>query len=169
MENEGDQAMKRFFSTLFYIVTGILVFFVSLIGFASRWAFSSWGDLDMDEIVFHLQEPLKGASSGIVWDYLLKGLLPTILVLALYIVLLILLKKRKRRLFCTCAFLLVTIVAAFFVKKSIWDRLDMKNWIDGRLHQSTFIEENYVDPASVKLTFPEKKKNLIYGKRELYA
>ena len=154
--------MKRFFSTLFYIVTGILVFLVSLIGFASRWAFSSWGDLDMDEIVFHLQEPLKGASSGIVWDYLLKGLLPTILVLALYIVLLILLKKRKRRLFCTCAFLLVTIVAAFFVKKSIWDRLDMKNWIDGRLHQSTFIEENYVDPASVKLTFPEKKKNLIY-------
>ena len=154
--------MKRFFSTLFYSVTGILVFFVALIGFASRWAFSSWGDLDMDEIVFHLQEPLKGASSGIVWDYLLKGLLPTILVLALYIVLLILLKKRKRRLFCTCAFLLVTIVAAFFVKKSIWDRLDMKNWIDGRLHQSTFIEENYVDPASVKLTFPEKKKNLIY-------
>lgn len=162
MENKGDQAVKRFFSTLFYIVTGILVFFVALIGFASRWAFSSWGDLDMDEIVFHLQEPLKGAGGGVVGDYLLKGLLPTILVLALYIVLLILLKKRKRRIICTCAFLLAAIVAAFFVKKSIWDRLDMKNWIDGRLHQSAFIEENYVDPAGVKLTFPEKKKNLIY-------
>ncbi|MBR5931048.1 MAG: LTA synthase family protein [Lachnospiraceae bacterium] len=154
--------MKRFFSTIFYIVTGILVFLVSLIGFASRWAFSSWGDLDMDEIVFHLQEPLKGASSGIVWDYLLKGLLPVVVILVVYVILLILLKKRKRRLLCACAFLLVTIVFAFFVKKSIWDRLDMKNWIDGRLHQSNFIEENYVDPTNVKLSFPEKKKNLIY-------
>ena len=143
-------------------MTGILVFLVSLIGFASRWAFSSWGDLDMDEIVFHLQEPLKGASSGIVWDYLLKGLLPVVVILVVYVILLILLKKRKRRLLCACAFLLVTIVFAFFVKKSIWDRLDMKNWIDGRLHQSNFIEENYVDPANVKLSFPEKKKNLIY-------
>lgn len=143
-------------------MTGILVFLVSLIGFASRWAFSSWGDLDMDEIVFHLQEPLKGASSGIVWDYLLKGLLPVVVILVVYVILLILLKKRKRRLLCACAFLLVTIVFAFFVKKSIWDRLDMKNWIDGRLHQSNFIEENYVDPTNVKLSFPEKKKNLIY-------
>ena len=28
--------------------------------------------------------------------------------------------------------------------------------------ESTFIEDNYVDPHEVKITFPDKKKNLIY-------
>ena len=45
---------------------GILITFVSLIGFASRWAFTTWGDIDMDEIVFHLQNPLEGTGNGMI-------------------------------------------------------------------------------------------------------
>lgn len=154
--------MKRFLSALFYIVTGILITFISLIGFASRWAFTTWGDIDMDEIVFHLQNPLEGTGNGMIGDFLLKAALPTFLILAVYIVLLILLKKGKRRIILTCAFLLLTIAGAFFVKNMIWKRLDMDTWISGRKTYSTFMEENYADPASVSLSFPAKKRNLIY-------
>ena len=154
--------MKRVLSAIFYIFTGILLTFVSLIGFASRWAFTTWGDIDMDEIVFHLQNPLEGTGNGMIGDFLLKAALPTVLILAIYIVLIILLKKGKRRLLCSCAFLLLTIGGAFLVKNMIWKRLDMDTWISGRKTYSTFIEDNYADPASVALTFPAQKRNLIF-------
>lgn len=154
--------MKRFFSAVLYIVTGILVFLTSLIGFSAGWAFRSWGDIDMDEIVFHLQQPLQGAGNGVIGDYLLKGLLPCVLVTAVFVVLLILLKKGKARILCSCAFLAAVIISGFLIRNMIWERLDMQNWIDGQINQSDFVEENYVDPKSVSLTFPEKKRNLIY-------
>ena len=154
--------LKRFLSAVFYIVTGILVFLVALIGFSSRWAFTTWGDLDMDEIVFHLQQPLEGTGNGMIGDYLLKGLLPTLLILAAYILLIIILKKGKRRLVCTGAFLVLTVIGAFFVKRMIWQRLDMDNWIAGRVNRSSFVEEHYADPEAVRVTFPEKKRNLVY-------
>ena len=154
--------MKKALAVIFYTFTGILLFLVSLIGFSSRWAFSAWGELDMDEIIFQLSAPLKGAGSEIVTAFLLKAALPVVLILIVYIVLLILLKKRKPRLIFTGAVLLVTIIAAFFVKKMIWEKLDMEEWIHGQTHTSDFIEENYVDPEGVKLTFPEQKRNLIF-------
>ena len=154
--------MKRFFSGVLYIVSGIIIFLVALIGFSSRWAFTTWGDIDMDEIVFHLQQPLEGTGNGMIGDFLLKALLPTLLILAVYIVLLIILKKGKRRILCSCAFLILTVPAVLIVKNMIWQRLDMENWIDGRRNRSAFIEENYADPSAVTLTFPEKKRNLVY-------
>ena len=149
---------------------------MSLIGFASRWAFTTWGDIDMDEIVFHLQNPLEGTGNGMIGDFLLKAALPTVLIVAVYIILLILLGRfglqsspiirsrsaRIRRLLFTCAVLAAAIVGAFFVKSMIWKRLDMDTWIKGRKTHSAFIAENYADPASVALTFPAKKRNLIF-------
>ena len=44
----------------------------------------------------------------------------------------------------------------------IQKRLNLFSWINGQIHGSTFIEENYADPASVKIDFPEKKRNLIF-------
>lgn len=154
--------MKRILSVVFYIVTGILVAFVALIGFASRWAFTTWGDIDMDRIVFYLQNPLEGTGNGMIGNFLLNVTLPTVLVIAAYIVLIILLKKGKRRLIYTCIILVLTIVGAFLVKNMIWKRLDMDTWIKGRKTHSSFIEENYADPADTSLTFPAKKRNLIF-------
>ena len=156
------KSLKSVLSALFYVLTALFVFLVSLIGFASRWAFVTWGDIDMDEIVFHLQQPLQGTGDGMIGDYLLKGLLPSVLVLAAYLVVLILLKKRKRRLLYSCAFFAAGIAAAFLVRNMIWERLDMENWIAGRMSPSAFVEEHYADPKNVKVEFPEKKRNLIY-------
>ena len=33
---------------------------------------------------------------------------------------------------------------------------------EGASTYSTFIDDNYVDPSSVNITFPEQKRNLIY-------
>lgn len=154
--------MKRAAAAILYILTGILVFLLSVLGFSSLWAFSTWGDIDMDEIVFQLQQPLQGAGGGMIESYLLKALLPAVLITVLFIVLIIFLKKGKRRILASCIVLALAAASALLIRNLIWERLDMERWISGRLETSQFVEENYVDPSKVKLQFPEKKRNLIY-------
>ena len=43
-----------------------------------------------------------------------------------------------------------------------WNGLDVSNYMKGQSTYSTFIDDNYVDPSSVNITFPEQKRNLIY-------
>lgn len=154
--------MKRFFSAVLYIVTAILVFCVALIGFSSRWAFTTWGDIDMDEIIFHLQNPLEGTGGGMIGSFLLKGLLPAVLVTAVFIILLLLILKGKGRIICSLIFLVGVIVGALITRSMIWERLNLGEWIEARINRTSFIEDNYADPGEVKLTFPEQKKNLIF-------
>ena len=43
-----------------------------------------------------------------------------------------------------------------------WERLDIADYAANSGAVSSFIDENYVDPAGTELTFPEQKRNLIY-------
>lgn len=44
----------------------------------------------------------------------------------------------------------------------LWKKLGISDHIHSLGESSTYIEDNYVDPTTVQLTFPEKKRNLIY-------
>lgn len=43
-----------------------------------------------------------------------------------------------------------------------WKKLDISGYMANQGEVSTFIDDNYVDPRNVELTFPEQKRNLIY-------
>ena len=44
----------------------------------------------------------------------------------------------------------------------VWTTLDVSAYANNQSEYSTFIDDNYVDPRDVTLTFPEQKRNLIY-------
>lgn len=44
----------------------------------------------------------------------------------------------------------------------VYDELDVKEYLLSQRKESHFIEQNYVDPRTTKITFPDKKRNLIY-------
>ena len=44
----------------------------------------------------------------------------------------------------------------------VYDELDVKEYLVSQKEESHFIEQNYVDPRTTKITFPDKKRNLIY-------
>ncbi len=44
----------------------------------------------------------------------------------------------------------------------LWSKLNVSDYLQNSGKESTWIEDNYVDPAKVKMTFPDKKRNLIY-------
>ncbi len=144
------------------VLLGIFVFVVSLIGFAAVWCFNTWGDLDMDEIIFQLQSPLQGAGNGMIGDYLLKGLLPVIVILVAYIIFAIVIKSKIGRRIFVLTVLVLLIAGGITIQQMTWKRLDMGQWLKGQFSGSAFIEENYVDPKTTSIRFPEKKRNLIY-------
>lgn len=147
---------------LAYIAAGVFIFLVSFIGFSARWGLTTWGELDIDEIIFQLQAPLTGTGNGMIGDYIVKSILPTAAVMIIYILGLRLLKNKKVRKCFVCACLLAALAAGVVTRNYIWKRLKVSEWIVNQGNESTFIEENYIDPRSVKLTFPEKKRNLVY-------
>ncbi len=153
--------MKKFLHALLYLIISLIVLAVSFVGFSVHWGFTTWGDLDINEIIFQLQAPLEGTGNGMIADYVIKGIVPAVIVFAIFVIVLILLKGTKRKLIFIAASLVLSAVAAFAIKKVVWQRLDVDTWLEGQENESFFIEENYVDPGKVKLTFPEKKRNLI--------
>ncbi len=153
-----EKILERFFSIIIFL----LLLFTSFVGFGALWGLTTWGDLDIDEIIFQLQAPLQGTGNGMIMDYVIKGLLPVLLVLAVYIVCLLRIRNRKARSLFRGGVLLLTILSLFCIKNYVWKRLNVDAWLKGQSEKSLFIQQNYVDPGDVKITFPEQKRNLIY-------
>ena len=57
----------------------VLAFFLSFLAFFSaQWYVDIFGDIGFRSIIFTLFSPMEGTASGIVYDWLLKGLLPSV-------------------------------------------------------------------------------------------
>ena len=121
---------KKIWAGFFYVITGIAVFFVALVGFSARWAFTNWGDLDIDEIIFQLKTPLEGTGNGMIGNFILTALLPALAVFAVFLVLMIIFKQSKQRLICAISFIAASALVFVMIQPIIWKRLDVQNWIE---------------------------------------
>lgn len=117
----------------------------------------------MDEIMFTLNMPMEGSGSGFVQKFLWQVLLPVVLITAAAIAVRFGYRRKKpqqdesRRkavLFASIWTVLLLISAEV--------EFSFLGYIKNQLNRSTFIAEEYVDPNSVELTFPEQKRNLIW-------
>ena len=137
------------------------------------WGTDAYGNISLEEIIFYLSMPLRGTSQSFAHSLILHALLPFALATVLFLVLTFLMRGRALRLTLSggrslqllpvpMALLLPCLLVWGFFLYTTGDRLlDISGYIDGHLHQSTLIEENYADPATTAITFPEKKRNLI--------
>ena len=87
-------------------------------------------------------------------------------VAVLVIIAFILLKKWKNSYF---HMLLqgISIITVFGMVLSFCEHVDLGGYLSSQGKESEFIEYCYVDPATAQITFPEKKRNLIYIFMEL--
>lgn len=144
----------------------IALFFVTLsavLAFSEIWAFTTWAGLKMDEILYHLRAPLEGTGGGMLQKYATRCLLPAALVM-LSVFLMILHTRRaprargllvKRSLIGALTALVICLTVAVV-------KLDLIHFIKDQMDDSSFIEDNYVEPIETAIRFPEKKRNLIY-------
>ena len=134
--------------------------------FAAVWLLKSWAGVTMEEVVYHLSYSMEGANNESVYDYIFHYGIPTVLITgvlsAAYIILTL---KFKKKAFLVASSITMGVIAlgcfaaCFLLLKN---NTDFVEYAFDQSGDNTFIEENYCDPKNVEITFPEKKRNLIY-------
>ena len=166
-EYTDSTVKKKKGSVLSLILTVPVLFvvgFAALLAFTLRWALSFWADLTMDEIVYHLTTPLEGTGEDIMMKFYTLALLPALAVLALVCVIIVVIRRKRERWYgraLAVVFVLSLIVVGLSTGYA-WNNLKIDEYLKNQSITSSFIEENYVDPNAVTLTFPKTKRNLIY-------
>lgn len=150
------------------IIFCVLLFLGFLAFCSAYWYKDLYGNVGFDSILFTLLSELNGVQTGLLWDYLLKGLLPCIVLWAAFSAVLFLpiksadkkakplvpLKPFFNRLIAGVLSLALTVSGAFLVH--------LPSWAVAKFYRTTLFEEEFVEPSEVEITFPKNKQNLIY-------
>ena len=152
----------------------LIFLFIGLVAyFAARWYLRTYGDTGFDSVLFTLLSDMKGVQAGLILQFLAGGLLPA--VICFFVIGFVLFGKHKRVLFVPVKnrrirmlpvkkkmARIISVIMSVILLISAGASVRLFDYLYSLTHQSTIFTEKYVDPDTVKLQFPEKKKNLIY-------
>ena len=159
---------KRILSGLFFLC----LFLLLLLSFSLNWTGDNFGGVGFDEIMFHLNMPLKGTGQSFIGSYFRKALFPAVGITVEILVGMAILKallpgKVKEKLRTISRF---SIFAGILII-AIWGGLasyraqrwfGFYDYVNSIIHKSTFLEQEFISAKDVEITFPETKRNLIY-------
>ena len=154
MRRSSDTA----FAALFSLLLGLSVWAVR----TAQWEARHWDALTMNEVVNQLAGGVTGTGSEIIGEFLRGCVAPGVTAALLAALALFLLRHRA------CFPRLVragTMLSAAFVLGMLaygWQLLGVSGYLLDSSTESNYIEDNYVDPRTVTLTFPERRRNLIF-------
>ena len=155
--------IKKIVGIIGFVLAIVSVFAAAYITLTYKWSQSTWSDLTINEIIYHLMMPMEGTGTGMLMGHIVKCLIPSIIIAAAFVAAMVVLKKK-----ITFTALIKGLAAALSILiiantvASFWKNMDVSAYVSNQSSYSSFIDENYVDPSQVTLTFPEKKRNLIY-------
>lgn len=159
----SNKHMKVLGKVLFGVLVVMLSTTAVLLSQAIVWMFDTWKNLTMSELIYQLNAPVEGTNKDIIIDGICRCVPGTVLVFMLAVVLMVGLRKYKRGYLNAGIFVLVASILYFsYFANMMWTRLDIGHYMKNRNSTSSFIDNNYVDPAEVEIKFPEEKRNLIY-------
>ena len=155
------------------LLAGNLLFFLTI------WMASKYDKVTLDQFIYQLKSSAAGANSSITNSAVLRvgvfGIVSTILELALYKlctgdVRQALRQSRTYIRFRASGFarfvsrraLALTLAVLIFSMGLFTVKLNLLQFVSAAATESAFIEDHYVDPNFTKLTFPERKRNLVY-------
>jgi len=150
----------------------------TLLFFLFRWLANKYDKISLDQILYQIKTTASGTGSDVVSSVFVEVGLFGVLGIAAGIGAWFLLGGRVKRL-CkypryqkwreskVCAFisthalsLSVAALIGALLAGILW--LHVVSYVESQSEESDFIETHYVDPRTVELTFPERKRNLIY-------
>ncbi len=136
------------------LLVGIAVWLAAM----ALWEARNWSELKMEEIAYQLTT-LGGVGNHMVEEYLLCCVAPAVAAAAVVGALSLRHRERPRpiRVGMVCA---AGVIAGLLVYGGVL--LDVGGYLVNINTESDYIQRNYADPKAVKLTFPERKRNLIY-------
>lgn len=156
------------------ILAMLLIFLGFLCFFAGRWYLETYGQLGFDSILYTLTADMAGVESDLIKSFIKKVMVRVCFAtfcvcLFLFVpsknkIVMQLGKKLRFRLFPLgrkTALAAAALVAAVFIGMAAVET-EFTDFLYYMNNPSTFYEEEYRDPDTVQITFPEEKRNLIY-------
>ncbi|MDO5377083.1 MAG: LTA synthase family protein [Clostridia bacterium] len=148
-----------------------------LLFIACFWAIRTYENISLEEVVFYASMPLQGTSQTFIHDVTVNVIVPWAAAFGVLEALMHIRPRRPYRLTvrgmkrlwvqplplrCSGWALAAVSVALYAMMFVCADRtMDAGGFIASRVLSSPLIEEEYVDPRSVDIVFPEEKRNLI--------
>ena len=155
-----------------FVFSAVLIFSGALAYTSSRWVMKGIGNMRFDQIVFAMTQPLKGSDPGQIQAFIVQPLLEAVLWSTPAITLIYLLMtcsfelkflRNSRRQPLHARFALMMGVLGLFSGASLSAKVIGYADIKAYYFENTEIyEQYYVDPKTVELKFPKKKRNLVY-------
>lgn len=143
----------------------VLVEIIALSVSSVLWTFRVFPYLQLDELIFQINSSIAGTGSGIIGNFILTSLLPSVVFTFLVVILYKGMQEKYKALYrkSLLVFLVVSLVISV---GSLAAKLNIVEYFTGnkeavKNNEKEFIEENYVNPKDVNITFPTKKRNLI--------
>lgn len=148
-----------------FLLTAIIVLLFTI--FALWWMNRTWTNLSFDELLFTLKSSISGTDQAMIKDFCLKVLVPLLLSVFILFGGVFLCKRTKYSQIAIVTVFLICLIVQMISVGYTYQKLDVKSYIEankksGNGTEDSFIDVNYVDPMSVSITSPEKKRNLIY-------
>ena len=150
------------------IIAACAIGFCVVIWFSISFMFRTWGHVTTDGLIFQLSMPKHGAGNKMIRIYLTQAVAPGVAAAAaIWAVCLVLRRKGVHVMLpLLAAVVLAIVISVIAVRKAYLEvgAQDYFDYIDKKkgTKPTTFVPEHYVDPESVSIRFPEKKRNLVY-------
>lgn len=134
----------------------ITLFLLSILIWASyRWLEWYFADLTLEKVVFQMFAPAAGTNMDIIFSYLGHCIPPVIIAAAI----LFFLRRKKHLRAVTAVLAPVSFIGALVFGVF---HFGVPDYVYNQTHPTTLYENEYVNPETAELVFPEKKRNLIY-------
>ncbi len=153
------------------VLASLCVFFYSVFFMLIIWLLGVFPNVDIDQAIFTAMTPIDGTSSAVLLSFYLEVIAVPILLTVLNLILIlkekqiavILQSKNFRIAPCLCKhpFLYLIVLVVLVTGYSQYKLKYVQYAYYTMLPPGDLYEKNYIDPAKVKFTFPEKKRNLI--------
>ena len=171
---EKDEIKRKKGARFLQILSTILFFLGNMAYFGTKWGRDEFGKVTGDQFLINLTSPTEGTEASVYYNgfegpVFYSLLLTTVFAIVLFTCFKLVLEFRKKgkvtvlsdffkRLTCYClALVFLCFGFSYSIKKF---QLDMV--FNAYVLKSDFIEENYSDPKTVDIKWPEKKRNLIH-------
>ncbi len=151
------------------IIFSLLFLFSILLFLSANWYINTYGNIGFSAILYTLTSDNGGVESNIIYSYISKALIPSLLITALYFLLFWTVFKKEliiRKIKIYPAHTLFSAVLSVVLSVSLMfsgiSMVEFDEWAEAYTTPTLIYDNEYIDPSTATITFPENKRNLIY-------
>ncbi len=126
-----------------------------------RWALTRYPLLEPYTVIFTLSMPLKGTDSGTVLSCLMQAVIPFIILAVLCCLFIMKAENSGKKMFSAALSGFIVCISCFPLFLPVDGYMEAYRILKQPPVDSEFYRKYYIYPDSVKIKFPEKKKNII--------